>query len=214
MTEDQVKHMVERFLRWRLPQNFAPDGGVTFEKFGNAGTPHQYRREPVGTNLLDFMQASEMVRYMVEGLPLAASPAPASGTTKEVVRVFADLISLCENGTVPGAFRNGVTDQSGSLDEGECYADRVISQARAALAALRREDGTKTETGWLIERQDRGAPEWYRLVNSAAPNNFWTKNAAEALRFARRTDAEAYCADSGLDDPGFTVHITEHAWGP
>jgi hypothetical protein len=69
MTEDQIKYMVNRFLGYRLPESFRPDGGVTFEKFGNKGTPHQYTREPSGTNLLDADQATEMVRHMIEGMP-------------------------------------------------------------------------------------------------------------------------------------------------
>src|ERR1700748_3213248 len=51
-TDEQIKHMVERFLRWRLPEDFHPDGGISFEKSGSAGTPYEHRREPVGTNLL------------------------------------------------------------------------------------------------------------------------------------------------------------------
>lgn len=26
MTDDQIKHMVNRFLGWKLPENFNPDG--------------------------------------------------------------------------------------------------------------------------------------------------------------------------------------------
>lgn len=66
MTEDQIKYMVDRFLSWRLPENFNPDGGISFKKTINEGTPTY---EPVGTNLLDATQAEAMVRYMIEGLP-------------------------------------------------------------------------------------------------------------------------------------------------
>ena len=69
MTEDQIKHMVDRFLDWRLPEKFSPDCGITFEPFGNKGTPHKYKREPSGTNLFDATQADAMVRYMIEGMP-------------------------------------------------------------------------------------------------------------------------------------------------
>lgn len=69
LTDAQVKHLVDRFLGWRLPQTFAPDGGITFERHGNKGTPHQYERSPTGTNLLDATQAETMVRYMLEGMP-------------------------------------------------------------------------------------------------------------------------------------------------
>ena len=69
-----VEHMVSRFLQWKLPENFCPDGGISFERIGNKGTQHEYTREPVGTNLLDHTQATEMVRFMLEGLDLKGSP--------------------------------------------------------------------------------------------------------------------------------------------
>ena len=72
MNDDQIKHMVNRFLSWKLPETFAPNSGITFERFANAGTPYEFRREPVGTNLLDAVQAEAMVRHMLEGLPGAS----------------------------------------------------------------------------------------------------------------------------------------------
>lgn len=69
MTEAQIKHMVDRFLTWKLPDGFSPDGGINYERYGSAGTPYEYRREPVGTNLLDAQQADAMVRNMLNGLP-------------------------------------------------------------------------------------------------------------------------------------------------
>lgn len=71
--EEQIKHMANRFLGWRLPDNFNPDGGVRFERFGNAGTEHQYVNSPTGTNLLDAGQAEEMIRFIVQGMPDAPS---------------------------------------------------------------------------------------------------------------------------------------------
>lgn len=74
MTEDQIKHMVRRFLQWRLPETFRPDAGISFTPEFNVewnakqGKPPQ-RHEPSGTNLFDAVQAEAMVRYMLEGLP-------------------------------------------------------------------------------------------------------------------------------------------------
>lgn len=78
MTEEQIKYMVDRFLSWKLPANFAPDAGITFTPEYNVeynaiyGRPPQ-RHEPVGTNLFDAAQAEAMIRYIVEGLPLPRS---------------------------------------------------------------------------------------------------------------------------------------------
>jgi hypothetical protein len=55
-----VDYMVDRFLTWRLPDNFNPDGGVSFDK-GRLHPAHW----PVGTNLLDHTQATAMVRHMI-----------------------------------------------------------------------------------------------------------------------------------------------------
>ena len=69
MTDAQIKHMVNRFLSWRLPKNFNPDGGISFAPTGNTGTAHEYKHEPSGTNLLDADQAEVMVLHMVDGMP-------------------------------------------------------------------------------------------------------------------------------------------------
>jgi hypothetical protein len=70
MTEAQIKHMTDRFLGWRLPESFSPDGGISFKRTYNEHMPFgPMKHEPVGTNLLDATQAETMVRYMVEGLP-------------------------------------------------------------------------------------------------------------------------------------------------
>lgn len=71
MTEDQIKHMANRFLGWPIPENFNPDGGVNFDGWiGNKGIEGmEYRRQVQGTNLFDAIQAEAMVRHMIEGLP-------------------------------------------------------------------------------------------------------------------------------------------------
>lgn len=70
----EIKHMVERFLSWRLPDNFNPDGGISFQPVVNLGTEHQHRLQPTGTNLFDYRQAEEMVRHMVDGMEAALKP--------------------------------------------------------------------------------------------------------------------------------------------
>lgn len=80
MTDEQIKHMVEQFLRWKLPENWHPDGGISFEPVGNAGTTYEFKREPSGTNLFDYTQAKAMVLHMLDGMPaLAASPPEQDG---------------------------------------------------------------------------------------------------------------------------------------
>lgn len=69
MNDAQIKHMVNRFLAWRLPENFNPDAGITFAPTYRNGTPQGGKHEPVGTNLFDAIQAEAMVRHMLDGLP-------------------------------------------------------------------------------------------------------------------------------------------------
>lgn len=65
-----VKIMVDRFLCWKLPKDFAPDAGISFqaeynvEYMAKQGKP-PCRHEPIGTNLLHAGQAEEMVRHML-----------------------------------------------------------------------------------------------------------------------------------------------------
>lgn len=77
LSEDQIKHMVEQFLGWRLPEDFCPDAGISFKaEFNDSpgamkalGLTEPCRHEPIGTNLFDYTQAEKMVRHMVAGLP-------------------------------------------------------------------------------------------------------------------------------------------------
>ncbi len=73
VNEKIIEHMTQRFLQWRLPDNFAPDAGISFNPYFNVeymakqGKPPM-RHQPVGTNLLCFDQAKEMVVFMLEGI--------------------------------------------------------------------------------------------------------------------------------------------------
>ena len=61
--DELVKHMANRFLGWKLPGDFWPDGGISFISV------HPNKHEPIGTNLFTATQAEDMVRYMLEGAP-------------------------------------------------------------------------------------------------------------------------------------------------
>ena len=60
-----LKPFVDRFLGWKLPPNFNPDGGITFKPDFNEGTPYPMKHEPVGTNLLTAIQAEEMLEQVM-----------------------------------------------------------------------------------------------------------------------------------------------------
>lgn len=74
MTEDQIKHMVNRFLSWRLPENFQPDAGISFKpeynlEYNAAQGKPPARHQPIGTNLFTADQAEAMVRHIIDGMP-------------------------------------------------------------------------------------------------------------------------------------------------
>lgn len=71
LSDNQIKYTVNRFLAWRLPENFNPDAGISFKSHFNEHTTHPMKHEPVGTNLFDATQTEAMVRYLIEGLPPA-----------------------------------------------------------------------------------------------------------------------------------------------
>lgn len=64
MTDEQMKRMAERFLAWKLPDDFNPDGGIGFDRHDRGAFNRLYW--PTGTNLLTYTQALAMVNHMVE----------------------------------------------------------------------------------------------------------------------------------------------------
>lgn len=69
MTKEQIEYMVQRFLRWQLPGDFHPDGGVTFTPVLGKDGPHPVKAEPTGTNLFSYTQAKAMIEHMADGMP-------------------------------------------------------------------------------------------------------------------------------------------------
>jgi hypothetical protein len=60
--------MVDRFLGWRLPEDFHPDAGISFTKLYGEGIPWPMDIGPIGTNLFTADQATEMVKFMIDGM--------------------------------------------------------------------------------------------------------------------------------------------------
>ncbi len=83
MLPTTVKVMVDRFLRWRLPENFGPDGGISFVRDYNVNTPWPAKHEPTGTNLFDVTQATDMVKHL---LGIEDAPPPKKASVGEVVQ--------------------------------------------------------------------------------------------------------------------------------
>lgn len=76
---DAAKLLAERFLGWKLPENFNPDGGVSFKP--NA-SPHGV----TGTNLLDFTQAYGMFTTLLDGVSIEGEPKLTFGDALEFLK--------------------------------------------------------------------------------------------------------------------------------
>lgn len=95
LSDDQVKHMVERFLGWKIPEHFNPDAGISFKREFNEHTAHPMKHEPTGTNLFDYNQATEMACHMLEDLPAVLLKPDDAKIIKDIVEelYFDDQLS-------------------------------------------------------------------------------------------------------------------------
>lgn len=66
MTKTLMDIMVEKFLQWKLPADFVPDGGISFKKESDYDHPEHGRTkfEPTGTNLFHAGQARAMLEII------------------------------------------------------------------------------------------------------------------------------------------------------
>ncbi len=152
LTDEQIKHMVDRFLGWKLPANFSPDGGISFKATFNDHLPTPMRHEPSGTNLFDCDQATAMVRYMVEGLP---------GIQAQEMRAeIAELRNIADARWADSAKYKARAEKA-EADKDEAYRQR--NHLVAALARLFPSGIAKTAIpGW--------DPEWHGCVYIDLPS--------------------------------------------
>lgn len=74
MEKENIDKMVDKFLSWKLPKDFSPDGGISFAMtyLGYKEGVHvridrnvEDHSWPIGTNLLDAKQARGMIEYIL-----------------------------------------------------------------------------------------------------------------------------------------------------
>jgi hypothetical protein len=76
--------MVNRFLSWKLPEDFHPDAGISFSPLFNVeynaklGIPPA-RHQPIGTNLFNADQARAMLEHVL-------APAPEAMAQEDALR--------------------------------------------------------------------------------------------------------------------------------
>lgn len=131
MTEDQIRHMVNRFLGWRLPEPWQPDNGISYQRPNYAHAPAEHDW-PTGTNLFDASQAEAMVRYMLEGMPATTA------AQDELIRYWP---AFCDADQVPDGF--------------------IERMEQAGLATLRKVTRADLEAAFAVERGiEKGGMIW------------------------------------------------------
>ena len=63
--QEIIKRIVNRFLGWKIPENFNPDCGISFKQFSDYDHPKfgRQKSEPIGTNLFSADQAKQMMEH-------------------------------------------------------------------------------------------------------------------------------------------------------
>ena len=77
----ELEQMVSRFLGWKLPEDFAPDCQIIFDKDRASQPPHSW---PIGTNLLDARQAKAMLEEVTA--PLQAKVAALQAEVERLTK--------------------------------------------------------------------------------------------------------------------------------
>lgn len=128
--EALIAHMTNRFLGWRLPDSFGPDGGIAF-----APNPHP-ACWPTGTNLLTYEQAKAMFEYALDGAALAGRQEvlqrPLANFDGVIPNAMLGYLRRCSSGGMP---KNHIDIVQANVDEAERLGYFKLAIAEAMLSA-------------------------------------------------------------------------------
>lgn len=179
MNKDQIKHMVDRFLMWRLPSNFAPDAGISYTR------PNYHPSvdaTPTGTNLFDATQPDAMVRHMVEGLA-----APHSDTLAELLAEAEFLVDRLQELEWSGDYECTSREYHG-------HVAPSVSRLTTALAALAEGRAEKTPEEWPDAAVERARDAYRKSLREQAArpavDGRLVVSAAVAMRTALKAAAK------------------------
>jgi len=123
-----IEKAVSRFLGWKLPATFSPDGGASFKPPYPPDSPHR----PTGTNLFNADEARQMLEYVLEGctaLPARPIAAP-DGMRLVPAKEFNDLTLWLDR-----CHRKGHLDDLGAPDLLEPWEAFVAADQAASHTA-------------------------------------------------------------------------------
>ena len=156
------------------------------------------------------------------------------GKVKVINKILAALDSLAVKSNQQEDIREEIMGKPGSMIHKAMaaqYAERAYQRGYKACQTginMNVEDYL-AETGWLIEASegqkavfvkcgyfDDYAPAWWTGVSEQIAmkhNPSWTHDSLEAVRFARKVDAEKVILGWGYSLENPWVFVTEHRWG-
>jgi hypothetical protein len=193
--DNQVRHMVNRFLMWKLPETFNPDGGISFTPQINQTTGKPYEGTPSGTNLLDAVQAEAMVRHMVEGAqPPAIEPGAGvaqklQGSTLHSIRGDKEKLAIIDR--VAEAIYGQVFDDVLGTEETierEMYRLAALAGLTAGVDAWMALSSPAIEPGGVVQA-DREKLAWDWLDDA-----FGTEGAVEDRTYSADEMVDAFIA--------------------
>jgi hypothetical protein len=99
-TREALDAMVDRFLAWPLPKDFAPDCGINFDGRGPDARGYD-RGWPIGTNLFTAEQARAMFLHALAAPAAEAVAQPVDGDATKACISALRLVSELEAGRLP-----------------------------------------------------------------------------------------------------------------
>lgn len=132
--------MVSRFLTWRLPENFAPDAGISFKRIYNEASPYGPSvHEPTGTNLLNAQQARAMLEHVLAGAQQAPALVAESAIAARLLALADELDAELDSGAKWTKAQHTCASVSGALRDLAPRAAEGEETIKQLVRALREE---------------------------------------------------------------------------
>ena len=152
-----IDKAAERFLSLKLPEDFAPDAGISFNPYGGVDTPHW----PVGTNLFTRGQVLGILRHILQ-----SETEMDFGQALEALKAGLKVARVGWNGKgmfvffVAGTnFIKGVPYYT--ITSGGEFGAVDLSLGAAPFIAMRAADGMIVP--WLASQTDMIAKDWVEV---------------------------------------------------
>ncbi len=142
-----IDELVNRFLAWKLPADFAPDGSVRYSAVYPPDSPHW----PSGTNLLTAQQAKDMLTHVLGDVLAEAAKSERRAITfgdivaQQVMAMRAAYVDAKLNGSDAGmAWIENTLEGPGHLPDlaaakkeggAQCMFNREMAEHEAFRAA-------------------------------------------------------------------------------